>query len=325
MGRFIARDPVGYTAGTNVYEYVDDSPISATDPSGNVIVFQDRPAADAFADELKGLGAKYVTIAEVENSTETTRRFPTVYVTTDPRDMQALFAYANKHFEVYKRFKNRDTCDFDKLPQHLQDLVSRRNQFLLAAGVAGATGYAVDIEGSNNTGFIKAGIGKAMTAQRASQNGAKPAVAIDIGGEGHHEGAINVNINVHGTFGDTGGKDIPNLMLRPGCAGELPFVAGGVNTVYMERTKISAETAKEIARVAGAGGTVSLLGYSNFSEAEFQGVLDAFAALGKKTTMERTTQNDPNGLPELIWTITVGTESRWPVVQNKTEYRSERA
>ncbi len=34
LGRFLQTDPVGYSAGMNLYAYVDDDPINATDPSG---------------------------------------------------------------------------------------------------------------------------------------------------------------------------------------------------------------------------------------------------------------------------------------------------
>jgi RHS repeat-associated protein len=34
LGRFIARDPIGYVGGMNLYEYADGSPVKFTDPSG---------------------------------------------------------------------------------------------------------------------------------------------------------------------------------------------------------------------------------------------------------------------------------------------------
>jgi RHS repeat-associated protein len=34
MGRLIGRDPIGYSGGINLYEYVGDNPTNATDPSG---------------------------------------------------------------------------------------------------------------------------------------------------------------------------------------------------------------------------------------------------------------------------------------------------
>src|SRR3990167_6118430 len=37
LGRFTSRDPVGYTAGINVLEYVGDSPANHADPSGTQI------------------------------------------------------------------------------------------------------------------------------------------------------------------------------------------------------------------------------------------------------------------------------------------------
>lgn len=39
VGRFISEDPIGFDAGSaNLYRYVDNSPLNATDPSGNVLI-----------------------------------------------------------------------------------------------------------------------------------------------------------------------------------------------------------------------------------------------------------------------------------------------
>jgi RHS repeat-associated protein len=34
LGRFVSRDPIGYEAGVNIFEYVWDSPTNRTDPNG---------------------------------------------------------------------------------------------------------------------------------------------------------------------------------------------------------------------------------------------------------------------------------------------------
>jgi uncharacterized protein RhaS with RHS repeats len=36
MGRFISEDPLGFEAGVNFYAYVNNNPVNANDPSGNV-------------------------------------------------------------------------------------------------------------------------------------------------------------------------------------------------------------------------------------------------------------------------------------------------
>ena len=38
LGRFVGRDPVGFAAGVNLYEYVWDSPTNRTDPTGEQFV-----------------------------------------------------------------------------------------------------------------------------------------------------------------------------------------------------------------------------------------------------------------------------------------------
>ncbi len=38
VGRLLSRDPIGYTGGINLYEYVGDSPLARTDPMGTGVV-----------------------------------------------------------------------------------------------------------------------------------------------------------------------------------------------------------------------------------------------------------------------------------------------
>jgi hypothetical protein len=44
QGRFLQRDPLGQAAGMDLYEYVDDTPANATDPTGEVIKVCCAPA-----------------------------------------------------------------------------------------------------------------------------------------------------------------------------------------------------------------------------------------------------------------------------------------
>lgn len=112
---------------------------------------------------------------------------------------------------------------------------------------------------------------------------------LDIGGEGRHAGAINVNpARVTSTTGGPG-RPVPNLVLGRGEA--LPIASGVADVVTVEHAPLRPGAADEIARVLKPGGIVRLL-----HPADYAGVAhDAVAgALGLELAA-RTTARVPGG------------------------------
>jgi uncharacterized protein RhaS with RHS repeats len=195
VGRFLTEDPSGLGPDPNDYRYVRNSPTNATDPSGLVITFDNEESAKEFEDELSGLGAKFTSrysFTPKDNEFD----LPTVYVVIDPRDMDAVFKYADKNFDMSGVKRSR--CK-DKLTPGQEDTNERRNNFLIAAGIGGISGDAVDSDG-NPTGYFKDAVGAAVKNHRGGRD---TDVVVDFGGEGGKEfgtpGAINVNIQPKNT------------------------------------------------------------------------------------------------------------------------------
>ena len=77
---------------------------------------------------------------------------------------------------------------------------------------------------------------------------------IDIGGEGRHPRAWNVNPSRTITLGKNAGKSIPRLIVAR--ADALPFPTDGVSDIIVERTPLSRAALWEISRVIAPGGRV---------------------------------------------------------------------
>jgi len=51
-GRWMAKDPIGFDGGENVYVYIFDNPINCIDPSGLKLWYADKAAEDEFKDDI---------------------------------------------------------------------------------------------------------------------------------------------------------------------------------------------------------------------------------------------------------------------------------
>lgn len=81
-------------------------------------------------------------------------------------------------------------------------------------------------------------------------------ITLDIGGEGRHAEAINLNPSRHKTLGSSRGEPIPRLLVAR--ADALPLADRSVARVIVERTPLSLQAMAEICRVIAPGGTVLL-------------------------------------------------------------------
>jgi hypothetical protein len=81
-------------------------------------------------------------------------------------------------------------------------------------------------------------------------------ITVDIGGEGRHPGALNINPSRNKTLGVDRGSVIPNVIVAR--ADRLPLADRSVARVIVERTPLSRASLAEIARVIAPRGTIEL-------------------------------------------------------------------
>jgi ubiquinone/menaquinone biosynthesis C-methylase UbiE len=81
-------------------------------------------------------------------------------------------------------------------------------------------------------------------------------ITLDIGGEGRHPGAINLNRSRHKTLGRQRGEPIPHLVVAR--ADAIPLADRSVDRVIVERTPLNRSALAEIARVIAPGGVIVL-------------------------------------------------------------------
>lgn len=81
-------------------------------------------------------------------------------------------------------------------------------------------------------------------------------IVLDIGGEGRHSEAWNLNPSRVRTLGPQRGLPIPNFI--PGRAESIPLPNQSVDVIIMERTPLRIEALHEIRRVIRPGGTIIL-------------------------------------------------------------------
>jgi hypothetical protein len=77
------------------------------------------------------------------------------------------------------------------------------------------------------------------------------AFVLDIGGEGRHPAAWNLNPRASKTFGPEAGQPIPRLIRGRGDA--IPLADSSVDLLIVERTPLRAATLREMLRVARPG------------------------------------------------------------------------
>ena len=81
-------------------------------------------------------------------------------------------------------------------------------------------------------------------------------LVLDIGGEGRHKAAWNLNLRRLRTLGPQRGQPIPRHIL--GRAEAIPWASGTVDQVIVERTPLRVNALKEIVRVTAPDGLVIL-------------------------------------------------------------------
>ncbi len=85
---------------------------------------------------------------------------------------------------------------------------------------------------------------------------ARTRFTLDIGGEGRHRGAWNLNPRARKTIGPERGESIPRLIR--GRADALPLADGSVDRIIMERAPLTILALREMARVISPGGAIIL-------------------------------------------------------------------
>ena len=80
---------------------------------------------------------------------------------------------------------------------------------------------------------------------------------LDIGGEGRHRNAWNLNPSAVRTLGPIRGEPIPRRI--PGRAEEIPLPDNSVDCIIMERTPLRRIAIHEIARVIRRDGKITLI------------------------------------------------------------------
>ena len=115
-------------------------------------------------------------------------------------------------------------------------------------------------------------------------------IRLDIGGEGRHPGALNLNRSRHKTLGPATGQPIPNLIV--GRADVIPLADRSISQVIVERTPLSRQAIAEIARVIAPGGTIVLV-HVPLADADRHAPAHRHAA--RQSTADGTCKSPANG------------------------------
>jgi RHS repeat-associated protein len=303
-GRFLSQDPLGLAAGdANFYRYVGNDPSNSIDPSGYTIMFLSEAAANAFAEELRQLGATAVVVVRDETADGSC-----YHVYTSFQDTNAVFAYADAHFNVFTA-----QVSFPFIPpnqQTLRRLAERRAKFLAAVLTNPARIYA-SVDGrdppcdSTSLTLIQ------EILKKLAELNAKVTVKLDIGGEGRgNQDRINFNIVCRGTMGGTTlGQNIPQLIPKTELRQNAPFMPGTVDEVYIENLFINEADFKSVVRDAMTvlkkpGGRLIVQSPCRPDD-HFQWAREAIREAGYRYQYTREVSPDPND-PDLdvcTWTF----------------------
>ena len=112
-------------------------------------------------------------------------------------------------------------------------------------------------------------------------------IVIDIGGEGAHKGAINLNPGLTTTTTGRPGQPIPNLV--QGFAEKLPFASRSADRLIVESAPLRPGAAAEMARVIRPGGVVRLMHPSEYAAQSHKGVVQAIGGRMVQSTNDGVT------------------------------------
>ena len=123
-------------------------------------------------------------------------------------------------------------------------------------------------------------LGAALAGRGASGRGR---VVIDVGGEGKHPGAINLNPGrLTSTTGEPG-RPIPRLV--QGVGERMPLATGSADRVLVESAPLRDGAAAELARVIKPGGTIRLAHPADYARKSHGAVIRAVGGRARQRTV----------------------------------------
>jgi len=170
------------------------------------------------------------------------------------------------------------------------------------AAIGGGVGYAYGGDASSallgaNLGSLGGGIAQVRYQGLRGRFDPKR-IVIDIGGEGRHADALNVNPFRVTTTTGAPGRPIPNHV--PFDGKRLPFGDRSVDIIHLENSPIRPDTIAEIKRVLRPGGEIRLVGPEDVSASLHQQIADAVGGRVFQTTVPTR-----HGVPALYTNIIV--------------------
>lgn len=270
QGTFVSQDPIGIESGDlNPYRYALNDPVNGTDPSGLTVQFTSEKEANAFAAELRKLGAKTVSVNmdSVDLNEPPTPDDPSddsicFHVYASMQDIAAVFEYADTHFSgvfVPRREFPRGGP--------VGEIAERRRKFLEAlilkpTSMSASTNK--DGEDSPCDGYDEKFI--FAVRKKLEQLNRRVIVKLDHGGEGH-DNTDRLNFNVCGIETRFHKSRIRWLIPKTKFDQPSPFAAESVDQVFVENLPVGLKIYRSIvldsARILKVGGELVLEGPNN--------------------------------------------------------------